>query len=286
MDYASTPSQDPALEALRDDILESGHGEQLDNEKRGCGHLSHNACYVRSDVHALSSDEGSVPRFVELDDPQEYRETPSRGSIIPGYEEFPGVEYSLAYQMSGGTTTPAGAIDSHIDRLRRMPLDGEHYGEQTPAHAHDLLMSVGASHWPTPEEYIEECRERGLNLKIPAGKNNSPPTINPMRTRCWIVHPNGIREGRAALIGWAVLTRAVFTTGEEATAEEPDVPTYAAEWAETGTVSLATPGPTIDPDVDGELTDLSTFDDGGSAGDSPEQVEADVDAEAEAGAEN
>lgn len=244
------PSQDPVLDSLYEDVLESGHEEEIDNRQRGCDYLQHNALYVRSDVEALSVTEGGVPRFVELDQPVEFRETGERGAIIPGWKPFPGTEFALAYRNEGYTTTPAGAITDHHDRLKHLGFDGDHYGEITAARSHDLLMSVGATHWQTPEDYIEECREMGLNLKVPASPNHDPPVVNPMVTRCWVIHPNGVEEGRAGIIGYAVLTRCIYTTGPNVTADDPDVPTYAEEWAETGKAYLATPGEQIPAEED------------------------------------
>lgn len=264
-DPHSMPSQDPALESFAEDITEGGHEELLDNSERGCGHLKHNAAYVRSDV-GLSHPDGSIPRFVELDQPVEYREYTGRGAIIPGWREFPGGEFGVAYVNEGYTTTPEDAIPEHHTRgAETLRFDGEHYGEITTARAHDLLMSVGASHWPTPGDYIEECREQGLNLKIPAGPSQEPPVVNPLHTRCWIVHPNGLpkedAEDRAAIIGYAVLTRTIYTTGEEATEDDPDIPAYAQEWADSGKVSLATPGPEVEADDDGEYADYADIGD-------------------------
>lgn len=276
-DPGSMPSQDPALESFREDILESGHEELLDNEKRGCGFLDHNATYVRSDVQALESAEGGVPRFVTLEDPVEYREYGERGAIIPGYKPFPGMEFAAAYHNNGagpeigGTTDPPGAIPDHQERvLDHIGFDGDHYGEITVARSHDLLMSVGKSHWPKPQDFIEECIDRGLNLKVPSSPNQEPPMVNPMVTRCWVIHPHGLGIDRAAIIGYSVLTRAVYTAGEEATEDDPDIPTYAQEWADAGKVSLATPGEEVDPDADpGEersatppLADFEEDDDG------------------------
>lgn len=254
-DLSHLPSQDPVLESFKEDVIESGHDEEIPNEERGCGYLEHNAAYVRSDVHALSAPEGTIPRFVVLEEPIEYREYSGRGAIIPGWAPFPGVEFSLAYKQEGYETSPDDDILAHLERLRDTGFDGDHYGEITAARAHDLLMSVGASNWPTPEAYIEECRTMGLNLKIPSGPSRDPPVVNPLRTRCWIIHPHGVEEDRAGLIGYAYLTRTIFTTGEDATADDPDIPTYAEEWAETGKVHLATPGEEIPAEPDAEADD-------------------------------
>ena len=264
--YWDMDSQDPVLDSFAEDVIESGHEEVLNNEKRGCGHLQHNAAYVRSDL-SFASPDGEIPLFVELDEPVEYREYGERGAIIPGWRPFPGIKFALGYINSGGTTTPEGEITAHHERLREsVRFDGDHYGEITPAQSHDILMSVGATHWPTPGEYIEECRTQGLNLKLPSGPGNEPPVVNPMRTRCWVVHPHGVEDDRAGIIGYAVLTRTIYTTGENATDDDPDIPSYAQEWYETGKVDLATPGPEIDPDgeedprPEADLGDFDEFD--------------------------
>lgn len=249
--------------------LESGHTEMIDNKKRGCGHLDRNAAYVRSDVEALSEAGGDIPRFVELDQPVEYREHGERGAILPGWVAFPGVEFSLAYRNEGHTTTPPDEIDAHLDRLERLRFDGDHYGEITVANASDILMSVGATHWRTPEEYIEECRIMGLNLKVPTGPNREPPVVNPMVTRCWVIHPHGVGPDRAGIIGYAVLTRTIYTTGPNVTADDPDVPAYAREWAETGKVSLATPAEPEDQEPRPEA-DLLSFGRGSDLGNDQE----------------
>lgn len=256
-------SQDPALGSFYEDVVEAGHEEEIDNRKRGCGHLDHNATYVRSDLDALGSPEGEIPPWVTLTTPFEYREYGERGAIIPGWKAFPGVEFSLAYANSGGSTEPEGEINAHLGRLRSDRLLGDHYGECVPARATDLLMSVGKTHWPTPGDFIEEVQTRGLNLKVPSSPNRDPPVVNPMRTRCWVIHPNGKGDDRAAIIGYAVLTRTIYTTGENATAEDPDIPQYAKEWAETGMVDLATPGPEEPAEDDPQVSVGEFYDDDG-----------------------
>lgn len=205
--------------------------ESIDNRERGCGHLKPQSCYVRSDVSALSAEGGEIPRFVELDEPVEYREHTGRGAIIPGWKKFPGNSFAAHYDADGKTTTPPGDIPGHFDRLNRFGFDGDHYADITSARSHDILMSVGASNWETPDEYVEECRARGLNLKIGVSDSSPPPVIEPLRTRVWVIHPNGAGEGRAAIIGYAYVTRNVFTTGVEATEDDADVPGWAEDFA-------------------------------------------------------
>jgi hypothetical protein len=207
--------------------------ETIDNRARGCGHLQPNACYVRCDLAALSAPDGEIPPFVELKDPVEYREHTGRGAIIPGYKGFPGTSFLKHYIADGRVTAPPGDVDDHIDRLGRFGFDGDHYADITSTRAIDLLMSVGKSNYDTPEEYIDECRDRGLNLKIPVSGSQDPPIIEPLRTRVFVIHPDGCGEGRPGIIGYAYVTRNVFTTGTKATEDDPDVPGWAEDFAAT-----------------------------------------------------
>lgn len=227
---------DTLTDAVADVLGQATDGderESIDNRERGCGHLKPQSCYVRSDVAALSAEGGEIPRFVELDDPVEYREHTGRGAIIPGWKKFPGNSFAAHYDADGKTTTPPGDIPDHFDRLTTFGFDGDHYADITSARSHDILMSVGASNWETPDDYIEECRDRGLNLKIGVSDSSPPPVIEPLRTRVWVIHPNGAGDGRAAIIGYAYVTRNVFTTGVEATEDDPDVPGWAEDFAKT-----------------------------------------------------
>lgn len=216
--------------------------ETLENKERGCGFLQPNKGYIRTDVDALSAPGGDIPRFVMLDDPVEYRTGDTQGAIIPGYKRFPGLKFALAYHAGGGTTTPSGDIDDALARRRQYGFDGDYYTDITVARAHDLLLSVGKSHWATPEDYVTETRRRGCNLAIPISKSNEPPPIVPLRTRAWIIHPHGYDEGHPAIIGYAYLTRVVYTTGTNATESDPDVPGNVEEWATVGKVDLVDRG--------------------------------------------
>lgn len=226
----------PLIDAVDDALNKARDGderESIDNRERGCGHLDPNACYLRSDLAALGSPDGDIPPFVEFDDPVEYREHTGRGAIIPGFKAFPGNSFTLHYDADGGTTTPEGDIHDHIERLSKFGFDGDHYADITSARSIDVLMSVGVSNYETPEEYIEECRTRGLNLKIPVSNKQEPPVVEPLRTRVFVIHPNGAGEGRPAIIGYAYVTRNVFTTGTDADADDPDVPKWAENYAKT-----------------------------------------------------
>jgi len=275
-----------------DEQLEKGipddERETIDNKERGCGHLKPNAAYVRCDVSALSAPDGDIPRFVELDDPVEYKEYTGKGAIIPGYRPFPGNAFSLHYIADGGTTTPSDDIPNHIDRLSRFGFDGSHFGDITSTRAIDLLMSVGKSNWETPEDYIDECRERGLNLRIPVSSKQQPPVIEPLRTRVWIIHPHGAGENRPAIIGYSYLTRCVFTTGTRATPDDPDCPQWAVDFAKTGRLDIVDRGEPISDDdatakahkalsdFDGDTGD-DTTDDGDGGDDASDDPDAGTD---------
>jgi len=218
------------LDQARDD---GGGRESIDNRARGCGHLDPNACYIRSDLSALGHPDGEIPPFVEFDDPIEYREHTGRGAIIPGFKAFPGNSFLKHYRADGRTTSPSGDIEDHFDRLDRHGFDGEHYAEMTSTRAIDVLMSVGVSNYETPEDYIDEVRERGLNLKIPVSSKQEPPVIEPLRTRVFVIHPHGCGENRPGIIGYAYVTRNVFTSGTKATDDDPDIPKWAENYAKT-----------------------------------------------------
>lgn len=241
----------PLREAVGDalDQARDGDGrESIDNRERGCGHLKPNSAYVRSDVAALSGPDGEVPVFVELDDPVEYREHNGKGAIIPGYVAFPGTSFDLHYRANGGTTSPEGDVEAHHERLSRYGFDGKHYGEITSARASDLLMSIGKTNWETPQDFVDETLERGLNLKIPVSDRQAPPPVEPLRTRVWVIHPHGCGEDRPGIIGYAYLTRTVFTTGTKASSEDPDIPAWAQDYADAGKFDVVDRGKPISAD--------------------------------------
>jgi len=253
----------PLIEAVNEQLDEGrpdNGRETIDNKRRGCGHLKPNACYVRCDVAALSAPDGEIPPFVELDEPVEYREHTGKGAIIPGYLGFPGNSFDKHYVADGRSTTPAEEIDAHHNRLLRFGFDGVHYGDITSAQATDLLMSVGKTHWETPDDFIQECRERGLNLKIPVSDRQEPPTVEPLRTRCWVIHPHGCGEDRPGIIGYSYLTRTVYTTGTKASQDDADIPAWAANYAAAGKFDVVDRGEPIPDDDDQPSTTLEDFD--------------------------
>lgn len=253
-----------AVEAAIDERRDGTGRERIDNVERGCGFLKANKAYIRSDVDALSHPDGDMPRFVGLDNPVEYREATGQGAIIPGYKRFPGTNFALAYDADGRTTTPDGDIGDHLSRLRDYGFGGSHFADMPSARSYDLLLSVGKSHWPDPDDYIVETRRRGLNLAIPTSQTQEPPVIRPLRTRAWVIHPHGAGENHPAIIGYAYLTRVVYTTGTNATADDPDVPGYVEDWATTDkadVVDRGDPIPADDADPPAILAEFAATDD-------------------------
>jgi len=241
---------------------ESGE-ETLNNEERGCGHLDEGKGYLRSDVTAGG---GSLPPMVEI--PSEQR-IPFKEEHFRTWKTFPGVQFELSLIEEAASIEPEGAspmeyvsalksggwdegeLWEHLKRLAGSahPLDAgkggsDHYGTMRVAQAHDLIMWVGETYYPEPEEFIEEARTRGVNKAISMSKRNPPPVINPGRTRLWLIHPKGIdnypeedeeeldemgipEEDRytSAIIGYTYITRCIYT--EDADGRIPD---YIERW--------------------------------------------------------
>lgn len=251
-------------------------GETLNNEERGCGHLDEGKGYLRSDVTGPGG--GTLPPIVEV--PNEKR-VPFKEEHFRTWKHFPGIQFELAMIEEASHLEPEGAspmeyvaaiknggmhdgeLWEHLKRLSgsAYPLDnglggGDHYGTMRVTKAHDLIMWVGETYYPTPEEYIEETRQRGLNKAISMSTRNPPPVIDPGRTRLFLIHPKGIdnypekdedelkelgidEDDRytPAIIGYAYLTRCIYT-------EDADgrVPEYIENWEATGKVDIVDVG--------------------------------------------
>lgn len=239
------------------------NGEEiLENKERGCGFLDHGKGYLRQD----GSPGGSMPRFVEI--PEENR-IPFKEDHFRHYKQFPGTNFELSLieeaadldwessspmeyvsaLSNNEILDPPGEIWNHIKRLAgSAAYDGDHYGEMDVARAHDILMWVGETYYPTPREFIDEVRVQGLNKAIPISSRNTPPRINPGLTRLWLIHPKGIDrfpeasdedlEDRgidpeerysSAIIGYVYLTRVVYTEPADG-----EVPEYVQNWEAAG----------------------------------------------------
>lgn len=232
----------PTLEKADDDGGTDDPYETVENKERGCGHLKHGKAYLRS---APAGGSGHLPAFVRFDPPVPYLERKK----FRGYEFFPGVPFELS--VTGGVglfegtgydpdpeeppelrspeevrsdmphgvpsteglteTDPAGEVHRHIKRLTLTGPEGEHAGDIPAFRSHDLYQHIGASYYPTPEEFIEEVEEQGLSKAIPVSSSQEPPRINPGRTRLFLVHPEGVDEDTAGVIGYVYLHRTIYT---------------------------------------------------------------------------
>ena len=56
----------------------------------------------------------------------------------------------------------------------------------------DLLLSVGKTHYPDVEDFINEAKVHGVSKAISVTSGNQPPEVNPGRTRLFLIHPNAV----------------------------------------------------------------------------------------------
>lgn len=268
--------QDPALDSFEDDIIESGHEDALDNPQRGCGTLEHGKCYIRG----VMGGGGVLPPFVRCDPPLPFREIGTDGSFTRGFQHIDGVSLQVSLEEAGDYEfTPLANVDysvalermvemelyvtrrdipeteirRHLDRLAITDPDGDHWGEIDMADQTDLLMRAGKTHYPEPEDFIEECVEHGLSKAIPVSPRNEPPTVVPGITRCWIMHPEALDDGEfgGGIIGYTYLGEVVFTEPEEG-----DLPEYVTEYEQNGDLRVADIKP---PEEPGPKEDLDEF---------------------------
>lgn len=246
--------------------------ETLNNEERGCGHLDEGKGYLRSDVPAGPG--GTLPAFVEVSNEQRI---PFKEEHFRTWKHFPGIQFELALIEEAESLEPEGASPmeyvaaiknggmhegefwEHLKRLSgsAYPLDAgvggsDHYGTMRVAQSHDLIMWVGETYYPQPEDYIEETRKRGLNKAISMSTRNPPPVVNPGKTRLFLVHPKGIdnypekdeeeldemgieedERYTPAIIGYAYITRCIYT--EDADGRIPD---YIERWEGAGDLDV------------------------------------------------
>jgi len=186
--------------------------ETIRNEERGCGHLDEGKGYLRSDV---SGPGGTLPPFVVV--PEEVR-LPFKEDHFRTWKHFPGIQFELALNSAAARLRPEedsamefvsalsndgygdGEIWSHLKRLAGSahPLDigldgSDHYGTMRVAQAHDLIMWVGETYYPTPEDFIDETKSRGLNKAISMSSRNPPPVA----FQCSAVCASSSRAARA-----------------------------------------------------------------------------------------
>ena len=159
--------------------------EALPNPERGCGYLKDGKAYLRADVGV----DGDLPAFVEFDQPIPFKEDRKRS-----YKQFPGIQFEMSVTGDAGltTTTPPNEIQNHLDRLMADRPTGTTAGEMVSFHSHDLLMSVGKTHYETAEEFATEAKYHGVNKAISVTSGNEPPVVNPGRTRLFLIHPRAV----------------------------------------------------------------------------------------------
>lgn len=159
--------------------------EALPNPERGCGYLKQGKAYLRADVGT----DGRLPAFVEFEEPIPFKEDRKRS-----YKKFPGIQFEMSVTGEAGLTrtNPPHEVQNHLDRLMADRPTGTTAGEMASFHSHDLLMSVGKTHYDTAEEFTAEAKVHGVNKAISVTSGNEPPVVNPGRTRLFLIHPRAV----------------------------------------------------------------------------------------------
>ncbi|MFC7165909.1 hypothetical protein [Halospeciosus flavus] len=215
--------------------------ETIDNPERGCGYLKSGKAYLRSDV----GPGGDLPAFVEFAEPVPFKENRKRS-----YKEFPGLQFELAVTGPGGMTetVPEGEASRHVERLLADRPTGTHAGEMVEFESHDLLLSVGKSHYRAVEEFVDEARVHGVSKAISVTSGNAPPEINPGRTRLFLIHPNAVRT-----------TKEVETTFSEYDPETDTLLTVNGEPVENEPVVTETADPDLPVTLERRLRTAGIF---------------------------
>lgn len=279
----------------------------IPNPKRGCGHLKHGKAYARG---MIGSPDGLLPSFVETRPYVPFKEIGTDEEFTTGYLKFDGLNaqiraegdlYDLKplYPGSAEKKTAwenhvnAGVYDHptdvpglqwrrHVDRVAVKGIEGaQHWGAApatgsgTDAHA-DLLMRVGQTHYPEPQDFIEEAVRLGISKAIPLSTRQEPPDIIPGQTRMWLVHPDACEYGWG-VIGFAYLQEIVYTEPKDG-----NVPDWVQDHADTGAVEVVEiedPGPenssTLGDWEDGEGPDGDPQQDGDQSEDREAVPDAD-----------
>lgn len=216
--------------------------EIIENHQRGCNYLKRDNTYFRADI----GPGGTIPPFVRFTPPIKYIESSFRS-----YKEFPGTSWELSIN-DRITHEPQDAFTNHLDRLEGAEL-GDHWGIQDTAEADGILMYIGKTHYPWPDDFIDEVRQAGLSKAF--SSRGSVPTVIPALTRLFLIHPNAIQKEDAdpdsenfddyypGIIGWVPLTRIVHTEDEGG-----DVPGYIQEYADQDLLDIVDFGEEIPED--------------------------------------
>lgn len=256
--------------------------DQIENKERGCGHLEPGKAYIRGVVTGRGG--GVLPSFVKCDPPIPFHEIGTEGSFTRSYKHIDGLTLQLATEgdvcryvpLSPNSRyedidtawdrmaslglyetrmdIPESETQRHIDRVHYRGPEGDHWGNIPTAGQTDLLMRAGESYYPDPDEFIQEARQRGLSKAIPIGPNREPPQVVPGITRCWIMHPAALDDGKygGGIIGYVYLDDVVFTEPEEG-----DVPQYVTDLESQGKIRTVEIGP--EEPANNQNTDLSDF---------------------------
>lgn len=275
----------------------------LPNPKRGCGTLKRGTAYIRGTV---GSPDGILPSFVELDPYVPYREMGTDGGFTRGFLKFDGVTAQFAFdditdfvRRYPGDANDLGAVQNmvdaglydatpptgrgptdiegipnfegqrHVDRIRsRGTGDEDHFGAIDVANQSDLLMRAGKTHYPDPDDFIDEAVEMGISKAIPMSQNQAPPVIESGITRCWILHPD--TDQGWAVIGYAYLQEVVYTEPADG-----HVPQYVQDYASSARLDVVDIEPAPDGNDAGPNATVKDFA-GGADGDPDADADADT----------
>ena len=184
MSIEINPATGGSIDNDNDDAIET-----IDNPERGCGYMEDGKAYLKADTGAG----GDLPAFVRFTQPVPFKENRKRS-----YTRFPGVQFELGVTGSAGMTEtdPADEIQNHIDRMMNDRPTGETAGEMIEFQSQDLLLSVGKTHYPDVDGFVNEARVHGVSKAISVTSGNQPPEVNPGRTRLFLIHPNAVEVER------------------------------------------------------------------------------------------
>lgn len=278
-------------EAWDDYTQADGDVETIPNKERGCGYLKAGNSYVRMDPHLFSDEDGVLPGMVIFTDDQgDLHPIPYKESLPRGYETVNGTNFLAAVEVERNVRllypgdpdseethreahhqalenmvdagqyahiedVPTSELIRHIDRMATDGFDGqEHWGKIPAANSQDLMMRIGKSYYESPWDFIDEALELGLNKGISVHSNKAPPTIDPGRTRCWLIHPHACGEDMPGVVGFSLLNRTIFTRDMDG-----NVPAYAQDYADAGkldVVDIGEPEP-LDEDDERDYEDIA-----------------------------
>jgi hypothetical protein len=255
----------------------------ISNPQRGCGTLDQGKAYIRG---VVGSPDGILPSFVKCDPFVPYREMGTDGEFTRGFLQFDGTSAQFALSditdferlypgdaddqqavenmVERGLYGDAGATyggpapdfegQRHVDRIQYRGTEGsDHFGGVPAVRQSDLLMRAGKTHYPDPQDYIDETVEHGISKAIPLSQRQEPPVIQPGVTRCWIVHPD--TDQGWAVIGYAYLNEVVFTEPADG-----HVPEYVQEYAAAGRLDVVDIEPAPDAADQRPDAELDQFD--------------------------